>query len=85
MRITDAARELGVHPDTLRAWERRELFKARRDWTGARRYTAEDLSRLRQLIFPEPPAPATEPPKGLAGQRTSRKRQNEHPTQTDGR
>jgi DNA-binding transcriptional MerR regulator len=38
-RITEAARQLGVHPDTLRNLERRGLIRVQRDWNGARRFT----------------------------------------------
>ena len=45
----EAAQLLGIHRDTLRRWERRGLFKARRDWRGARVFDAADLERLRIL------------------------------------
>lgn len=53
MRIGDAARQLGVHPDTLRNMERRGLFTPARDWSGQRRYSAEDLDKLRAQLFPK--------------------------------
>jgi len=52
VRITEAARRLGVHPDTLRNLERHGLVSIQRDWAGDRRYTPEDLDRLRALLFP---------------------------------
>ena len=61
-RIAEAARLLGVHPDTLRNLERRGLMRARRDWAGARRYALGDLERLRALLFPAAATPlGTEP------------------------
>lgn len=61
LRIAAAARHLGVHPDTLRAWEKRGLIQPRRDWTGARRYAPADLDRLRALMFPQTGDPADQP------------------------
>jgi len=52
MRITETARLLGVHADTLRRLERIGTFKASRDWRGARRFTAEDVEKLRRLLYP---------------------------------
>jgi methanogenic corrinoid protein MtbC1 len=40
----------GVHPETLRAWERRyEVIQPRRDERGRRVYAPEDVERLRLL------------------------------------
>src|SRR5438552_13685243 len=61
LRIAEAARQLGCHPDTLRNLERRRLIQPRRDWTGARRYAPEDLDRLRALMFPRKGDPADQP------------------------
>lgn len=52
LKITEAARQLGVHPDTLRNLERRGLIRVQRDWSGARRYSADDVNRLRALLYP---------------------------------
>jgi MerR HTH family regulatory protein len=53
MRITSAARELGISADWLRRLERHgRLPPARRDLRGHRRYTAEDVHLLRQTLFP---------------------------------
>ena len=52
LRITQAARRVGCHPDTLRRLEKQGLVKPRRDWTGARRYSLRDIERLKRLIFP---------------------------------
>jgi len=49
VRITEAAKLVGVHPSTLRRLERRGLIAPRRTWAGHRRYTEADLVRLRQL------------------------------------
>jgi DNA-binding transcriptional MerR regulator len=48
--VTAASRMSGVHPDTLRAWERRHhVIKPRRDGRGHRVYAPEDVERLRLL------------------------------------
>jgi len=52
MRLGEAAKALGVHPDTLRRLERRGLFSPNRDWKGHRRVTEADLIRLRSLFYP---------------------------------
>ena len=45
----DAARLVGVHPQTLRGWTRRGLLTPVpvRDWRGARVFTAADVERRR--------------------------------------
>jgi len=48
--VTAASRMSGVHPETLRAWERRyDAIQPRRDERGRRMYAAEDVERLRLL------------------------------------
>ena len=43
---------LGVSPDTLRAWERRHrALTPARSPSGQRRYTLEDVARLRQIKY----------------------------------
>jgi DNA-binding transcriptional MerR regulator len=59
-RITEAARALGVHPDTLRNLERRGLVRVQRDWAGSRRYSTADLDRLCALLYPAAPVTAKE-------------------------
>lgn len=53
LRISEAAQRVKASVWTLRALERRGLFRARRDWAGARRYSEEDIQRLRVLLFPQ--------------------------------
>ena len=50
--ITEAAHQLGVHPDTLRRIERGGVFTPQRTRAGARRYTVEDVEALRTLLYP---------------------------------
>jgi methanogenic corrinoid protein MtbC1 len=48
--VTAASRMSGVHPETLRAWERRyEAIRPRRDERGRRLYAPEDVERLTLL------------------------------------
>jgi DNA-binding transcriptional MerR regulator len=48
-RISEAARELGISIEWLRAGERRGFFQpALRDRNGHRYYTEEDLKRMRK-------------------------------------
>ncbi|HRK40002.1 MAG TPA: MerR family transcriptional regulator [Burkholderiaceae bacterium] len=50
MSIADVARETGIQKDTLRVWERRYGFPTPlRDATGDRRYSLEQVNRLRQI------------------------------------
>lgn len=47
--ISVAAELAGVHPQTLRTYERKELIKPARTSGGTRRYSARDVARV-QLI-----------------------------------
>jgi len=48
-KISEAARELGISAEWLRAGERRGFFPpAPRDHNGHRYYTEEDLERMRE-------------------------------------
>lgn len=46
--IGEAARQLGVHPETLRRWEAKGKITPQRDGTGRRVYTDEQLRRLQR-------------------------------------
>ena len=46
MRIGQAARQLGVHPYTLKRWERAGLVRPLRSPGGGRYYRQRDLARL---------------------------------------
>jgi len=52
--ITEAARELGLHPNTLRKAERaRRIPAARRETVSGQRYFSRDeIERLRALFAP---------------------------------
>lgn len=47
--ISVAAELLGVHPQTLRNYERTGLFRPQRTSGGSRRFSDEDLAQLRRI------------------------------------
>ncbi|HEY5097431.1 MAG TPA: MerR family transcriptional regulator, partial [Acidimicrobiales bacterium] len=47
--ISVAAELTGVHPQTLRAYERKGLLDPSRTRGGSRRFSEEDLERLRHI------------------------------------
>ena len=49
IRIGEVARRVGVSPSTLRAWERKGLVRPIRAGGRHRRYTSEDIVRLRDV------------------------------------
>jgi len=49
MPIHAVAETLGVNPSTLRLWERSGLLTPRRTSSGHRRYTPQDLKRIRDI------------------------------------
>jgi len=49
--ISVAAELAGVHPQTLRLYERRGLLDPRRTVGGSRRYSDHDLERLRRIAM----------------------------------
>jgi DNA-binding transcriptional MerR regulator len=48
-RVGATADAIDRHPDTLRDWDRQGVFPAKRDSSGARYYTADDIPQLRRL------------------------------------
>lgn len=44
----EAARRIGVYPDTLKNWEKRGLVMPMRDTTGRRLFTSEQIEELTQ-------------------------------------
>ena len=47
--ISVAAELAGVHPQTLRVYERRGLLRPQRTTGNTRRYSVEDIARLRRI------------------------------------
>ena len=52
MKIGEAAKKIGVCPDTLRQLEKRGVFLARRDWCGHRDFSDEEVSQIEEKLFP---------------------------------
>lgn len=51
--ISEASKEIGCHPSTIRNYEEKGLFRAQRDRNGFRYFTQEDLKRLVEIRYPE--------------------------------
>jgi len=51
MRINEVARMIGFHPDTIRNLEKAGALSFQRDRNGHRRFTLEDVERVRQAMF----------------------------------
>ena len=51
VRMGEATRRLGICAETLRNYERRGLIQVRRDWSGKRIFTEEDLQLIEERIF----------------------------------
>jgi len=60
MRIAQADQQLGISPTTLKRLEKRGLIYPRKDCNGQRRYTIDDIQRIRALYYPA----ASEPTRG---------------------
>jgi len=60
MRITEAAQQVGLSISTLKRLEKRGLIHPRKDRNGQRRYTIDDIQRIRALYYPA----ASEPTRG---------------------
>ncbi len=61
MQVRSAARELGVHENTLRRWEEAGMVNAVRLPSGVRRFRAEDIERLREQIYGQGTSPSESP------------------------
>ena len=54
LKIADVAKILGVHPETLRRYERRGVLPpAKRHPLGWRVYSAEDIKELQRRLQPK--------------------------------
>ena len=53
-RTAEAARRLGVHPQTLRAWEREGVIRPAERRRGQRVFTEEDVVRIRRAVLATP-------------------------------
>ena len=71
LNVRQTAQALGVHENTVRNWEARGLLRAiRLPGSGFRRFSTEDVERLRREMFDQL-APATEGPVVNAGRKRS--------------
>jgi transposase-like protein len=62
LNVRDTARALGVHENTVRNWEERGILRAvRLPGSGYRRFSVQDIERLRTEML-EQLAPAIEGP-----------------------
>jgi DNA-binding transcriptional MerR regulator len=52
MRVAQATQRLGISPSTLKRLEKRGLIHPRKDRNGQRRYTIDDIQRIRALYYP---------------------------------
>jgi MerR-like DNA binding protein len=58
MLLNQAAKSVGLHPNTILKLERKGLIKpVCRDWNNWRRYSDDDIEALRRLVRGEPNAP----------------------------
>ena len=51
-----AAEQLGVHPQTLRRWERAGTVAPATRRLGRRVYTSADVDRIKAAVFSPPPS-----------------------------
>ncbi len=51
IRITEAGRRLGMHPETLKELERRGEIHIRRDWANHRVFSEDELRELEMKLF----------------------------------
>jgi excisionase family DNA binding protein len=71
LNVRDTARVLGVHENTVRNWEERGILRAvRLPGSGYRRFSVQDVERLRAEMFDQL-APATEGPVVNPGRKRS--------------
>ena len=71
LNVRQTAEALGVHENTVRNWEARGLLRAvRLPGSGFRRFSSDDVERLRREMF-EQLAPATEGPVVIPGKKRS--------------
>lgn len=50
MKISEAARHLGVHPESLRKWEKAGLISCDRTALGHRVFTPERILEIQQIV-----------------------------------
>jgi excisionase family DNA binding protein len=58
MQVREAARELGIHENTLRRWEDAGVIRAVHLPTGVRRFRPQDVEKLQREMYDRLAAPA---------------------------
>jgi excisionase family DNA binding protein len=58
MQVREAARELGVHENTLRRWEDAGVIRAVHLPSGVRRFRPQDVEKLQREMYDQLAAPA---------------------------
>jgi DNA-binding transcriptional MerR regulator len=51
--VKDVAARIGVHPETIRRWERRGVIHPATRRHGIRVYREEDVARIEKAVFDE--------------------------------
>ena len=51
LKISEAAKRIGVHPNTLRDLENRGMITVRRDWNGRRIFTEDEITGIYRRLF----------------------------------
>ena len=49
--ISDVAKKMGVHPSTIRRWEKEGVIPAAKKRLKIRVYDAQDLKRIEEKVF----------------------------------
>jgi excisionase family DNA binding protein len=55
--VKDVAARIGVHPETIRRWERQGVIAPAMRRRGVRAYREEDVARIEQAVFQEARSP----------------------------
>ncbi len=55
MTVRDVARQIGVHPETIRRWERSGLIEQATRRCGRRVYDESDVQRIMGRVLDHPP------------------------------
>jgi excisionase family DNA binding protein len=55
--VKDVAARIGVHPETIRRWERRGVIAPATRRRGMRVYREEDVAKIEEAVFQKAVAP----------------------------
>lgn len=48
--VSQAGKRVGVHPNTLRNWERKGLIQVQRDRVGNRTFSKEEIEKIKSIL-----------------------------------